>query len=290
VRDRCRRAIDKEQHEEEQDAQDNRNHSRNHIRTHCFAGCIPTPLAQPRVNRRGATEARPGLPSGSVRIAALWALPSESIDAIGAFEARAVLVDRFPEPDALLLAWEERGFDAILVQDDGALLRHWLDALQTRVVSRTPIVVVGIGDASSIAQALMWGADDYATAAEGQAGLFRRVLARVRAREQAQVPPPLRVGVYSLHTMQRILASPAQQVRLTSRECNLAQVLFEHRGRLATADMLSAAIFENTGDRDGRSVERHVYKLRKKCALISEQQATPLSIESVYASGYRLTG
>ena len=136
---------------------------------------------------------------------------------MSAFEARAILVDQFSEPGALLLAWQERGFDAILVQDQRALSRHWLETLQARVASRTPIIVVGVGDAHTIAQALMWGADDYATEAEGAAGLFQRVLARVRAGATAEPQPPLRVGVYSLHTMQRILASPAHQVRLTVR-------------------------------------------------------------------------
>ena len=209
---------------------------------------------------------------------------------MSAFEARAIVVDRFTEPDALLLAWQVKGFDAILVQDQRAAFRDWLEALQARVASRTPIIVVGVGDAHSIAQALMSGADDYATEAEGAAGLFRRVLARVRAGAMVERQPPLRVGAYSLHMRQRIVASPSHQVRLTVRECNLAQVLFEHHGQLVATEVLSAVIYgpERAGNK--RSVEQHVYKLRRKCALISSEQATPLSIESVYATGYRLKG
>jgi DNA-binding response OmpR family regulator len=225
-----------------------------------------------------------------VRIAALWALPAEGTDAIGAFEARAILVDQFSEPHALLLACQEQAFDAILVQDQRALSRPWLEALQPQVASRIPIIVVGVGDAHSIAQALMLGADDYATHAEGAVGLVQRVLARVRSRAAARQQPPLRVGVYSLHAMQRILASPGHQVRLTVRECNLAQVLFEHHGRLATFDMLLAVSYGHASAENKRSIEQHLCKLRKKCALISSQQATPLSIESIYASGYRLRG
>ena len=225
-----------------------------------------------------------------MRIAALWALPAEGIDAMRAFEARAILVDEFSEPHALLLACQERTFDAILVQDQRALSRPWLEALQPHIASRIPIIVVGVGDAHSIAQALMFGADDYATHAEGAVGLVQRVLARVRSRAAAQQQPPLRVGVYFLHAMRRILASPGHQVRLTVRECNLAQVLFEHPGRLVTFDMLLAVSYGNASLENKRSIEQHVCKLRKKCALISSQQATPLSIESIYASGYRLSG
>jgi len=209
---------------------------------------------------------------------------------MSAFEARAIPVDRFSEPDALLLACQELAFDAIVVQEQRALSRPWLEALQPHVASRIPIIVVGAGDAHSIAQALMSGADDYATHAEGAVGLVQRVLARVRSGATAQQQPPLRVGVYSLHTMWRILASPGHQVRLTVRECNLAQVLFEHQGHLVTFEMLLAVSHGHASFENKRSIEQHVCKLRSKCALVSNQQVTPLSIESIYASGYRLRG
>jgi len=80
--------------------------------------------------------------------------PSEVPHATSAFEARAILVDQLTEPDALPLAWQARRFDAILGQDEEASSHRWLQTLQARVASRTPVVVVGVGDAHSIAQAL----------------------------------------------------------------------------------------------------------------------------------------
>lgn len=209
---------------------------------------------------------------------------------MSAFEVRSIRVDQFSEPNALLLAWQERAFDAILVQDQRASSRHWLKALQAQVASRAPIIAVGVGDAYSIAQALMSGADDYATEAEGPFGLVQRVLARVRAKPAVEQLRPLRVGAYALHMTQRVVASPGQQVRLTVRESDLAQVLFEHHGRLATADMLSAVLHGHANAASKRSIEQHVYKLRKKFELVSTQQATLLRIDSIYASGYRLVG
>jgi DNA-binding response OmpR family regulator len=223
-----------------------------------------------------------------VRIAALRSPPADGVDAMTAFEARAIPVERFSDAQALLDACRNRTFDAILVQDQHALSRPWLEALRPQLASHIPIIMVGVGDAQSIAQALMLGADDYATHAEGALGLVHRVLARVRSRATAQQQPPLRVGVYSLHVMRRILASPGHQVRLTVRECDLAQVLFEHHGRLVTFEMLSAVSHGQASAEKKRSIEQHVCKLRRKCALVSSQQGTPLSIESVYASGYRL--
>ena len=223
-----------------------------------------------------------------MRIAARWTLRAESLRATTAFASRAIDVEQFSEPESLLEAWKETDFDAILVQGDTALSRDWLDVLRTRGASRAPIVAVGAGDTYSIAQALMRGADDYATEAEGATGLVQRVLARVRAGASPSQGPTLRVGLYSLDTAQALLASPNHRVRLTARECSLAQVLFEHPGRLATVEMLSAALFGNTEVANKRSIEQHLYKLRQKCVLVSKQQGTPLHIESVYASGYRL--
>lgn len=226
-----------------------------------------------------------------MKIAALWAVSAEGADAIKALESKAILVDRFSEPQALLLAFQEQTFDAILVRDERASSRPWLKTLQAHLASHIPVIVVGAGDAHSIAQALMLGADDYATHAEGAVGLVQRVLARVRARATTQQQQPsLRVGVYSLHAMRRILASPAEEVRLTVGECNVAQVLFENHDQLVTFDMLSAVSYGRASAESKRSIEQHVRKLRKKCAIVSSHQVTPLGIESVYASGYRLRG
>lgn len=221
-----------------------------------------------------------------MRIAALWAQRAESLRATDAFASRAIDVEQFSDTESLLQAWRDTEFDAILVQADTALSRDWFDVLRTRAASRAPIVAVGAGDTYSIAQALMRGADDYATEAEGATGLVQRVLARVRA--LASPAPELRAGAYWLDTAQSVLASPGQRVRLTARECSLAQVLFEHHGRLTTTEMLSAALFGNTDAVNKRSIEQHLYKLRQKCVLVSRQQGTPLHIESIYATGYRL--
>lgn len=222
-----------------------------------------------------------------MRIAALWTLRAEGLRAINAFADRAIDVEQFCEPETLLSAWQESGFDAILVQADSALTRRWLDALRPRVAASTPIVATGAGDTYAIAQALMWGADDYATEAEGATGLVQRVLARVRAGSAAR-EPMLRVGVYSLDLTHRLLASPGHSVKLTARECRLAQVLFELPGRLATVEMLSAALFGNADSASKRSIGQHVYRLRQKCEQVSKPHGSSLYIESVYASGYRL--
>lgn len=223
-----------------------------------------------------------------MKIAALWNRSPKADRMARAFDERSIQVRFFPDPGALFDAWSNTSHDAILVQDDGPWLRHWLTALRSHVASLQPIVVVGPGDAHAISQALMWGADDYASEAEGPSGWVQRVLGRIRARAGRAGQAVRALAPYSLDASRFVLSSPQVQVRLTARECLVARLLVESHGRLITADMLSAAVFGSTGLANRRSIEQHIYKLRRKCELVSQGQPSPLCIESVYGSGYRL--
>lgn len=223
-----------------------------------------------------------------MKIAALWSRSPKADKMARAFDARSIQVRFFPDPGALFDAWSHTSHDAILIPDDGPWLRHWLTALRSHVASLQPIVVVGPGDAHAIAQALMWGADDYASEAEGPSGWVQRVLGRIRARAGVAGQAVRALAPYSLDVARGVLASPQVQVRLTARECLVARLLVESHGRLNTADMLSSAVFGSTSAATRRSIEQHIYKLRKKCELVSQGQVSPLCIESVYGSGYRL--
>jgi DNA-binding response OmpR family regulator len=223
-----------------------------------------------------------------MKIAALWNRSPKADKMARAFDERSIQVRFFPDPGALFDAWSNTSHDAILVQDEGPWLRHWLTALRAHVASLHPIVVIGPGDAHAIAQALMWGADDYASEAEGPSGWVQRVLGRIRARAGLAGQAVRALAPYSLDASRCVFASPQRQVRLTARECVIARLLVESHGRLNTADMLSAAVFGSASLANRRSIEQHIYKLRKKCELVSQDQPSPLFIESVYGAGYRL--
>jgi DNA-binding response OmpR family regulator len=228
-----------------------------------------------------------------MKIAALWSRPARmdgmADEVARAFDARSIKVQDFADPAALFDAWGRTHYDAILLNDERPVVRHWLAALRSHVASLKAVIVVGPGDAQAIAQALMWGADDYASEAEGPTGWVQRVLGRIRARAGVQADAaPLVLGTYSLEVSRCVLTSTKQRVKLTARECIVARVLFESPGRLHSAAMLSAAVFGSEDDGHRRSIEQHIYKLRKKCELASAGEDAALSIESVYASGYRL--
>lgn len=225
-----------------------------------------------------------------MRVAALLTGPRPCLDeGIGlAFSARSIALEPFIAPGALMLACDAAAFDAILIQEPCAALRGIVQDLRARVAGRTPIVVVGAGDAYAISQALLSGADDYASRREGAVGVVQRVLARVRVAAAASSQAILWAGAYRLDPIQRELASPSGQVRLTPRECRLAQRLFQTLGQVTTYEALAGLLDEEAGSTGRRSVWQHVYTLRRKFELVSTDQATALRIDTNRAQGLTL--
>lgn len=222
-----------------------------------------------------------------MKIAALWSNRPAANRMARAFDARSIEIASYPDPASLFDAWPHDGHDAVLVHDERPWLRPWLAALRAHPASLQPIIVIGPGDAQAIAQALMWGADDYASEAEGPSGWVQRVLGRIRARATTVAPGVPTLGPYALDFGRGVVAASGRSVKLTSRESLIARVLLEGHGRLHATDMLAASVFGGTGPAQRRSIEQHIYKLRKKFELVSSGQPQSLWIESVYGSGYR---
>lgn len=176
---------------------------------------------------------------------------------------------------------------AVLVADEDRLVRQGLISIRTRLDVNTPLVVVGPGDAEAIGRALLRGADDYATHVEGPAGLVRRLLGRVRAAAGEHPVSRHLIGRYGLDIPRKTLASADRELRLTSDEFAIARALFEQLGRPLSARALSLVVLGRDDASGARSIEQHIYRLRKKCAQLSGSQDTRLTIESVYRVGYR---
>lgn len=225
-----------------------------------------------------------------MRVAALLAgmRPQLDVGVADAFAARSIALETFLALDALVLACEASAFDAILVQDPCAALRGVVQGLRTGGAAHTPIVVVGAGDAYDISQALLSGADDYASRSEGAVGLVQRVLARVRVAAVSASQPALRAGIYRLDVTLREIASPGGQVRLTPRECRLAQRLFQTLGQVTSYEALAELLDEGATGAARRSVWQHVYTLRRKFELVSTDQPTALRIDTNRAQGLTL--
>ena len=224
-----------------------------------------------------------------MRVATLFVNSRSAMEssAAGALAARGADVIRHREVSALMASLRRSAFDAAVLEDTDPDLSDWLAMLQVYSVDHIPIVVTGAGGADAICRALQQGADDYAVTCEGSQALAHRVEAQVALRTQRRRCALLQVGGCTLNADTKELAFAGLGTLLTGREFALAWTLFENAGRIVTFNALSMQIWGKPSDIGKRTIEQHVYKLRRKLA---PDGAVPcgVRIETVFGIGYRL--
>ncbi len=205
-----------------------------------------------------------------------------------ALTAKGIDVDYHRDAPSLIAALRTQDYEGVLLEDNDEQIGHWLASLSVRTGQNIPLIVVGVGDALGISRALQHGADDYAVMSEGTETLIQRIHARVRSRSERKHASHLQAGPYSLHAATQILANQESEVSLTAREFALAWALFENLGRVVTLKTLSTEIWGRSGDIGKRTIEQHVYKLRRKLCTEAPGTTTGPRIQTVYGVGYRM--
>lgn len=177
---------------------------------------------------------------------------------------------------------------AVLLQDDHEQLPDSLAALRLHGAQSLPVIVLGNGDSAHISRALQLGADDYAVIGEGGDRLVHRVTGRIASRHARPSPTSLRAGPCVLHAPTQSLSLHDGEVSLTSREFALAWTLFENLGRVVSMRTLSTEIWGRPSDIGKRTIEQHVYKLRRKLSQDRTDSKVVPKIQTVYGVGYRM--
>lgn len=172
--------------------------------------------------------------------------------------------------------------DVDLPEDD------WAGVIaQLHESSPSRVVVVGIGaTALAPAVALDAGADEFVALPCRVQELGARVQAALRrvAPARDNTGSALRCGPCALDVTARKLVAPRGSVELTSRETALARCLFQTAGGIVSRRRL-AHIWEAEEDIAGRSIDQHVYQLRRK---LKRCVGDAVVLRSVYARGYQL--
>ncbi|HVW50462.1 MAG TPA: response regulator transcription factor [Trinickia sp.] len=148
-----------------------------------------------------------------------------------------------------------------------------------------PIIVLTPG--SNWATMLRWinaGATDVANRFDLQQVRLRAHIA-LRRRTPDTQEDVVSCGGYVLRRHEGTLTIDGEAISLTPREFAMAWLLFSNAGRFLSRAQIASSVWGACEDIAGRSIEQHIYKLRKKLRLSGQGVA---NLKTVYALGYRL--
>jgi DNA-binding response OmpR family regulator len=179
--------------------------------------------------------------------------------------------------DLILLDWGLPGRDGI------DIVRN----LRNDVRSDVPIVLLTLrSEATDIVAGLEAGADDYVAKPVDGRVLLARIDALMRRRNAGRNGEGLQsFGNFTFDGAQEIVRRGDHAIQLTSKEFQLALVLFRNLSRPLSRAYLLETIWNRNPDVQTRTLDSHVARLRSKLDL-RPQNGWRLS--PIYSYGYRL--
>ena len=160
---------------------------------------------------------------------------------------------------------------------------------QLRTESDVPIVMLTarVEEEDRIA-GLELGADDYVTkpfSPRELAARIRAVLRRTTQDASERGPSTLKYGEISLDTQQRAVLLAGKPLKLTPTEFRLLTLLLRDPGKTFTRDQIIDRVFGYDFEGFDRTVDSHVYSLRRKLDSAAGERRY---VQTVYGVGYRL--
>jgi len=163
---------------------------------------------------------------------------------------------------------------------------------QLRAKSDVPILMLTArGEESDRVAGLEVGADDYLS----KNFSHRELLARLRAVTRRNHPAPAKpseeesqdiiVGTLRMNSGTRVAVLGDQPLLLTTLEFDLLAMLARARGRVKSREELIEAIAQRNYDVFDRSIDVHIWSLRKK---LGDDPKNPQFIRTIRAIGYML--
>jgi DNA-binding response OmpR family regulator len=158
--------------------------------------------------------------------------------------------------------------------------------LRMRHGERIPVLALSSGNRHEVAAfTLNSGADDFLGIPFDPHELLARMRALMRRCRRQGVRRQLIVGGFVLDSEDNSMQFQGMPIILTSREFAMAWLLFSSPGKFIARDTIGTVVWGRGGDIAGRTIEQHIYKLRKK--LMRDEEPLAL-VRTAYGQGYRL--
>lgn len=226
----------------------------------------------------------------AMKFAVLTSSPSSFAYLAAGLAAQAVECVRFDDAHALLRARRTEPFDLLMMDASqfrtvGQLVLSWRDCNADLC---WPVLMFGrFEDREDIVRAFEAGVDDVLADHFGAEELRARVQRVLRRADPPRRAPAqhVTVGPYRLCRLTRTATVNDVPIRLTAREFATAWLLFSSPGSFLSRQQIALAVWGSDASLVERSIEQHVYKLRKKLQLAPENG---VELKTVYARGYQL--
>ncbi|WP_052321816.1 response regulator transcription factor [Ralstonia sp. A12] len=225
-----------------------------------------------------------------MKFAILTSNPSSFAYLTACLSADATCV-RFDDALALLRARRTEAFDLLMIDAQlfstaGQLVLSWRECNSDMC---WPTLVFG----NFVERAEMLGVFDSAVddlitghfTAEELGARVGRILRTERGTQQTESATRTVVGPYRLCRLTRTVTLHGTPIRLTAREFATAWLLFSSPGAFLSRQQIATAVWGTEASVAERSIEQHVYKLRKKLGF---GEATGVELKTVYSRGYQL--
>lgn len=196
--------------------------------------------------------------------------------------------ENFPTEIAFMRGIRRKSFDLILIdvpmepKDDDPIL-SWLNC---RPVDDTAVMVTSTArNPFMTAMLLNCGADDFIVRPFEPIEFIARVNALLRRTKRRPAKAAIELAGFSLDREAGKFNDRGTTIELTPREFSIAWLLFSSPGVYISRETISLTIWNANSDIAGRTIEQHVYKLRKKLQLGPERGVI---LRTAYNQGYRL--
>lgn len=195
--------------------------------------------------------------------------------------------ERFASENSLSRMLSRREFVLLMIdignhRDDSEDFVSWLNC---RTGNSTPVIALSHGTPEMAALALNAGADDFIGAQFEAVEAIARVRAVIRRHHPNMARRTIALGKFTLDRDAASAAYDGVPVELTPREFTMAWLFFSSPGVFISRSTMGASIWSADSEVAGRTIEQHIYKLRKKLQLGADRRVI---IRTSYSQGYRL--